>query len=481
VGRLEVQRKCASKLFRFNDLQPRYFRLSSVFNLVAGVIPADPSVKETEGVDFVWREDIMRKVPIIRLLLFAFVLMAIPAAMAPAASAGFGVAITIAPPVLPVYVQPPCPGDGYIWTPGYWAYGPDGYYWVPGTWVIAPEVGFLWTPGYWGWGGGGYFWHAGYWGPHVGFYGGINYGFGYGGFGYEGGYWHGGHFFYNRSVNNVNVTNVHNVYNRTVINNHTNVNRVSFNGGRGGVNARPTSAEMAANRDHHIGATSAQKQHEHAASTDRAQFASVNHGRPSVTATARPGEFSNHGTVTANNNHNSNFARSNNNTRNSTNAARNSNNATQARSNGRNNNTFARSQNNANRTPVTRSQNNSTRLQQNNARPPESRSSNSRASNLRSSNPRPSNTRSFNAPQHNNATRQQSSPAYRQNTSHAAPSHQSRQPAPQRQSSSRPPSNAGRPAAQSQPHNNGGSRASSGGAHASSGGSHGGGDNHQRR
>jgi hypothetical protein len=50
-----------------------------------------------------------------------------------AASAGISVSITVGPPVLPVYVQPPCPTDGYIWTPGYWAYGPDGYYWVPGV------------------------------------------------------------------------------------------------------------------------------------------------------------------------------------------------------------------------------------------------------------------------------------------------------------------------------------------------------------
>jgi hypothetical protein len=69
----------------------------------------------------------------------------------PASSfAGVFVSVTVAPPVLPVYAQPPCPGDGYIWTPGYWAWGPDGYYWVPGTWVMAPEPGLLWTPGYWG-------------------------------------------------------------------------------------------------------------------------------------------------------------------------------------------------------------------------------------------------------------------------------------------------------------------------------------------
>jgi len=73
------------------------------------------------------------------------------------------VSITIAPPVLPVYVQPALPGPGYIWTPGYWAYGDDGYYWVPGTWVLPPAVGVLWTPGYWGWHDGIYAWNAGYW------------------------------------------------------------------------------------------------------------------------------------------------------------------------------------------------------------------------------------------------------------------------------------------------------------------------------
>ena len=50
----------------------------------------------------------------------------------------------------------------------------------------------------------------------------------------EGGRWENGHFFYNRSVNNVNVTDIHNVYNTTVINSTT-VNRVSYNGGNGGI------------------------------------------------------------------------------------------------------------------------------------------------------------------------------------------------------------------------------------------------------
>lgn len=122
----------------------------------------------------------------------SFVLLALVTLVAPAPSAAqiaVGVSVGFAPPPLPVYAEPICPGPGYMWTPGYWAYDPvDGYYWVPGTWVPAPFVGALWTPGYWAWNGGGFFWNVGYWGPVVGFYGGINYGFGYAGLGYGGGY-----------------------------------------------------------------------------------------------------------------------------------------------------------------------------------------------------------------------------------------------------------------------------------------------------
>ena len=78
-----------------------------------------------------------------------------------------------------------------MWTPGYWAYGDDGYYWVPGAWVPAPYEGALWTPPYWGWSSGLYVFHGGYWGPHVGYYGGVNYGFGYMGIGFVGGMWRG--------------------------------------------------------------------------------------------------------------------------------------------------------------------------------------------------------------------------------------------------------------------------------------------------
>jgi WXXGXW repeat (2 copies) len=206
-----------------------------------------------------------------------------------------GVSINVAPPALPVYVQPPLPAPGYMWTPGYWAYGDEGYYWVPGTWVQPPSPGVLWTPGYWGWGGGVYAWHAGYWGPHIGFYGGVNYGFGYGGVGFEGGYWRGGAFFYNRAAVNVGGVHITNVYNRTIINN---VNHVAFNG-PGGIQARATAHELAAEHEHHFEATSMQRDHEHAAAGNRELRASFNHGRPAVAATARPGEFSGRGVVAA--------------------------------------------------------------------------------------------------------------------------------------------------------------------------------------
>src|SRR5579863_870092 len=230
----------------------------------------------------------------IRLLLLAVLILAIPAA----SFAQFGVAITIAPPALPIYVQPMAPADGYLWTPGYWAYGDDGYFWVPGTWVMAPEVGLLWTPGYWGWSDDAYAWNDGYWGTNVGFYGGVNYGFGYGGIGYQGGYWNNGGFYYNRSVNNVNVTNIHNVYNRTVINN-TSYNHVSYNGGNGGTHARPTAAEQTAMHERHSAATAPQTEHQQAAGRNHELLASVNHGRPAIAATSKPGEFSGHGIVAA--------------------------------------------------------------------------------------------------------------------------------------------------------------------------------------
>jgi len=214
------------------------------------------------------------------------------------AQIGISIAVSFGPPPLPVYAQPGCPGDGYFWTPGYWAYDYDAgdYYWVPGTWVLAP-VGLLWTPGWWGWGDGGYFFHGGYWGPQVGFYGGINYGYGYFGHGYEGGHWDHDRFFYNRAVNNVNVTVVHNVYNTTVVNRSDNY--VSYNGGNGGITARPSPQEEAAAREPHTPPVAAQTQHVQAARSNQELRASVNHGKPEVAATPKPATFQGAGVVPA--------------------------------------------------------------------------------------------------------------------------------------------------------------------------------------
>ena len=213
-----------------------------------------------------------------RSFLFLLLLLLVPAASH--AQIAVGISVRIGPPVLPVYAQPPCPGDGYLWTPGYWGWRTEGYYWVPGVWVMPPRVGVLWTPGYWGFAGGLYGWHAGYWGPHVGFYGGINYGFGYGGVGFWGGRWAGGRFAYNTAVVNVGG-GVHNTYiDRTVINNTTVINNhTSFNG-EGGVTARATASEQAAEHENHFQPTSSQLSHEQTARADNNQLASVNHGRP---------------------------------------------------------------------------------------------------------------------------------------------------------------------------------------------------------
>ena len=228
-------------------------------------------------------------------LFFGFATCALPGRTA----AQVVVSVNFGPPEIPVYEQPLCPGDGYIWVPGYWAWyaDDDDYYWVPGTWVLPPEVGFLWTPGYWGWNGAAFVFYEGYWGPVVGFYGGINYGFGYYGHGYEGGRWDHDHFYYNRTVNNINVTEIHNVYNTTIVNNNT--TRVSYNGGNGGINVRPTAQEQAAAQGRHVAPVAQQVQHVQAARTDQALRASQNHGKPPIAATPKPAAFSEHGVVAA--------------------------------------------------------------------------------------------------------------------------------------------------------------------------------------
>ena len=209
-----------------------------------------------------------------------------------AAWAQVGVSITVAPPPLPYYAQPPIPGDGYIWTPGYWFWDAavNDYEWVPGTWVLPPQPGFLWTPGYWGFVGGAYGWHHGYWGNHVGYYGGLNYGYGYGGHGYDGGRWDHGHFRYNQAVNNLPQGRVHNVYNHPMPS-HEAPGRESFNGGESHFHGQPTAAEHRYENAPHGEPTREQTEHEHRAATMPEQRMGNNHGMPPTAATGHPGGF----------------------------------------------------------------------------------------------------------------------------------------------------------------------------------------------
>lgn len=230
----------------------------------------------------------MRYATVFRSLLFSFVLLVL-------SQASFGqvaISVNFGPPAIPVYEQPICPGDGYIWTPGYWAYDDDdGYYWVPGTWVEAPEPGYLWTPGWWGWGGSAFLWHAGYWGPHVGFYGGINYGYGYFGNGFEGGRWENNRFYYNTAVVHVNETIIHNTYRTTIVEN--NRSRVAYNGGQGGLNYRASAEQERYASERHVEAVQAQREHREMARGNPQLRASANQGRPPIAATARPNDFHN--------------------------------------------------------------------------------------------------------------------------------------------------------------------------------------------
>ena len=213
---------------------------------VGAALPGLPSDTQWEAAH-TWRNSNMRmslRAP--HLVLFVL-LFALPAASY--AQVGVGVSITVAPPALPVYEQPPCPTEGY-----------------------------LWTPGYWGFAGGAYLWHGGYWGPHVGFYGGINYGFGYGGVGFWGGRWEGGHFLYNTAAWHVGV-GFHGVYEDRGFIHPGEINHASFNG-EGGIHASPTAGERAAMREQHFTRTQEQISHQRDARVDRSNYAAVNHGTP---------------------------------------------------------------------------------------------------------------------------------------------------------------------------------------------------------
>ena len=69
---------------------------------------------------------------------------------------------------------------------------------------------------------------------------------------------------------------------------HHDLNRVSYSGGRGGANLPPTPAELAALRQPRLPELRVQQQNRVAASTNRAQFVAANRGQPQTVAMSRP-------------------------------------------------------------------------------------------------------------------------------------------------------------------------------------------------
>lgn len=228
---------------------------------------------------------------VVRWMMPAFLLTLVFAVGPAMVRAQIAITVNFAPPALPVYEQPPCPEEGWMWAPGYWAYDDEGYYWVPGEWVPAPYVGALWTPPWWGWEDGRYLFHEGYWGDDVGYYGGIDYGYGYMGEGFVGGEWRDGRFAYNTAVMRVNTTVIRNTYvDQTIVRERTipNERRIAYNGGPGGIRHDPTPIERRGMTGRHAALTPVQQQQIQAARADRSSYAKANGGRPQRVVVARP-------------------------------------------------------------------------------------------------------------------------------------------------------------------------------------------------
>jgi hypothetical protein len=221
---------------------------------------------------------------VLALLLFLFPLRSF---------AGTIVSVSMMPPPLPAYDQPPCPDQNLVWVPGYWAWS-QRYYWIPGAWVEPPFAGAMWTPGHWNWSHHPftlYTWHSGYWSYHVGYYGGVNYGYGYGGLGYSGGVWHGSLFAYNLEIVRVDNRWVRETFRDPGLvergyidrNNHS-----SFNGGPGGVAYQISPEEQAVEHEHHWEPTAFQLQYEAGFRDDQTYWYETNHGQPAQVTYATP-------------------------------------------------------------------------------------------------------------------------------------------------------------------------------------------------
>ena len=139
--------------------------------------------------------------------------------------------------------------------------------------------------------GGLYGWHGGYWGPHVGFYGGVNYGFGFGGVGFVGGEWRGGVFAYNSAVANFGSVHVTNVYeNRTdrYAKHHCELTTMSASTAKAVLRRVPRAGELQAEHEQHSKPRRNQTQHMNFAARTARNSPSVNHGAPGTPAASNP-------------------------------------------------------------------------------------------------------------------------------------------------------------------------------------------------
>lgn len=69
----------------------------------------------------------------------------------------------MAPPPPRVEPQPPSPGAGYLWAPGYYAFKSKAYEWTPGAWSRPPQPGLAWVAPTYVTTGGHYYFQPGRW------------------------------------------------------------------------------------------------------------------------------------------------------------------------------------------------------------------------------------------------------------------------------------------------------------------------------
>lgn len=68
-----------------------------------------------------------------------------------------------APPPIRYERRPPPPGEGFVWTDGYWGTQDGEYVWVPGRWQQAPYAGAYWSHPHYDHYNQGWRMHEGHW------------------------------------------------------------------------------------------------------------------------------------------------------------------------------------------------------------------------------------------------------------------------------------------------------------------------------